>query len=61
MTDRSSELTLVLHSSDSRIVAHGSLFVAWRHRIEGMHDVSARPRFLASNAAPDLAASRNLR
>jgi len=45
MTDRSSELTLVLHSSDTRTVVHGSLFVHGGIRIEGMHNVSARPRF----------------
>jgi len=33
MTDRSSEPTLILQSSDTRIVVHGSLFVAWRHPV----------------------------
>lgn len=52
MTDRSSELTLILQSSATRIVVHGSLLrcMHGRIRIEGMHNVSARPRVLASNA-----------
>jgi hypothetical protein len=29
MTEQSSEPTLILQSSDTRIVVHGSLFVAW--------------------------------
>jgi hypothetical protein len=29
MTERSSEPTLILQSSDTRIVVHGSLFVGW--------------------------------
>jgi hypothetical protein len=51
MTDRSSELTLVLQSSATRIVVHGSLLRCMGGiRSEGMHNVSARPRVLASNA-----------
>lgn len=51
MTDRSSELTLIRQWSDARIAVHGSLFrLHGGIRIEGMHNVRARPRFLASNA-----------
>jgi hypothetical protein len=50
MTDRSSEPTLILQSSDIRIVVHGSQFVAWRHPDGGHAQRECTPRFLASNA-----------
>jgi hypothetical protein len=50
MTDRSSELTLVLQSSDTRIVVQGSLFVAWRHPNRGPAQRECTPSVLASNA-----------